>query len=307
MRHRKPAQARLGFRPAARRRLVADFAAGAGRRSRVRRDRGGMVVGLAFQQGMGQFRAVAVAVARVWVEARNRPSLHHRGVIRIGDHRSLRVARMRDFDHPEERFLPRSAVDDPRGVEYLVPAMLGVRLREHGQLRIGRIAPDAAVVRKQVVDLVPGQRKTQLGVGLFQRGAAARKQVHERKRLRLVMAKQRVRLIRRVERRFGHAIAQQLQDWAALCVDGAAPRKKPGGPALDAAHRREPAAMRDVGRLGRPRGNRTEARHDQEHVALGRRGSLPVLEQLVEHVSLAFGQRPLELDKMPVFGRIRLD
>ena len=66
------------------------------------------------------------------------------------------------------------AVDDPVRIEDLVAAMLGVRLREHHQLDVGRIAAEALEARCEVVDLVFGQRETKSRVRLDERGAALR-------------------------------------------------------------------------------------------------------------------------------------
>ena len=55
---------------------------------------------------------------------------------------------MRVADHREQRLRLRDAVDDELGVEDLVAAVLGVRLREHHQLDIGRIAPEALEGRR---------------------------------------------------------------------------------------------------------------------------------------------------------------
>ena len=55
----------------------------------------------------------------------------------------------------------RCAVDDPARVEDLVAAVLGVRLREHHQLDVGRIAAEPLEALEQVVDLVGRQRQAQ--------------------------------------------------------------------------------------------------------------------------------------------------
>ncbi len=57
---------------------------------------------------------------------------------------------------PNSDFVLSGAVDDPVGVEDLVPAVLRVRLREHHQLDVGGIAPHALEIVQQVVDLILG-------------------------------------------------------------------------------------------------------------------------------------------------------
>ncbi len=74
------------------------------------------------------------------------------------------------------RLLLRLAVDDPFGIEDLVPAMLGVRLREHHELDVGRVAAERAEARDEIVDLVGRERKPELRVGAHERIAALRQQ-----------------------------------------------------------------------------------------------------------------------------------
>ena len=87
-------------------------------------------------------RAVAAVVARI--EALDGRALDHRRVVGVGDERSLRMRGVRRADHREQALVLRHAVDDPVGVEDLVAAVLGVRLREHHQLDVGRIAAERA-------------------------------------------------------------------------------------------------------------------------------------------------------------------
>ena len=70
----------------------------------------------------------------------------------------------------------------PRGVEDLVPAVLGVGLREHHQLDVGRIAAEFGVALAQVVDLVLRQRQAEARVGA--RRASASGTRFERRRAR---------------------------------------------------------------------------------------------------------------------------
>ncbi len=71
---------------------------------------------------------------------------------------------MRVADHGEQRALLARAIDDPVGVEDLVPAVLRVCLREHRQLGVGRVAADAPVGSLQVLDLVVAERQAQIDV-----------------------------------------------------------------------------------------------------------------------------------------------
>ena len=82
---------------------------------------------------------------------------------------------------------------DPVGVEDLVAAVLGVRLREHHELDVGGIALQRREVLHQVVDLVVRKRQAQFGVGRHQRLAAAR-QRHRAQRARGLVHEQPRRL-----------------------------------------------------------------------------------------------------------------
>jgi hypothetical protein len=52
------------------------------------------------------------------------------------------------------------AVDAKLGVEDLVAAVLGIRLREHHQLHVGRIPAELAEGRDQVIDFLARQRQS---------------------------------------------------------------------------------------------------------------------------------------------------
>jgi hypothetical protein len=165
--------------PAAGRSLVPDLAAGAGRRAGKRRDRRRVVVGLDLEDGVRQLVAQAVLdrdrtgrVIAARIEARHHPALDDGGVVAVGDDGALRSGLVRRLDHPEQRLGARLAVDGPARVEDLVTAVLRVRLREHHQLDIGRIALQPRERVDEVVDLVFRQGEPHVGVGARQRGAA---------------------------------------------------------------------------------------------------------------------------------------
>ena len=170
MRYRKPAQP--GLRPAAApgRALVADFTAGTGAGAGERRDRGRVIMGFHLDRKRRRHRLAAAPdlIQRIAAEASRGETFDHRGVVLVGAERELRRARMGVADHREQaaaRILP---VQRPAGVEDLVPAMLGIGLREHHQLGIGRITAQCGVAFAQIVDLVGRQRQSELAVGLFQ-------------------------------------------------------------------------------------------------------------------------------------------
>ena len=96
--------------------------------------------------------------------------------------------------------------------------MLRVRLREHHQLDVSRVAAQRLVVLQQVVDLVRRQRQTQLAVGRLEGGAAAADQVDLRQRRRLSTPEQAFGLLDAGEHRFGHAVVDQRQQQRPLVI-----------------------------------------------------------------------------------------
>ena len=175
VRHGEAGEPGLGLRPAAGRALVADLAAGAGRRPRERRDRRRVVVRLDLHQHVHVVLAAGVAaraVGRLGQPAHPPAADHHRGVVLVGDDRALAGDLLGVADHPEQRARLHLAVDDEVGVEDLVPAVLGVGLREHHQLDVGRVAPQPGERLDQVVDLVVGQGQAVGRVGLLDRPRA---------------------------------------------------------------------------------------------------------------------------------------
>ncbi len=140
IRHAETGQTGFGFGAAAGGAFVANFAARAGGRTRKRRDRGRMVVRLDFHQDVRVVLDVAVIAAGAGIKTPHARAFDDRGIVGIRDDGSARMPFMRIADHREQRLRLRLAVDHPVGIEDLVPAMLGIGLREHHQFDIGRIA-----------------------------------------------------------------------------------------------------------------------------------------------------------------------
>jgi hypothetical protein len=124
MRHREPREA--GLRPSAYpgRALVADLSARSGRCARKRCDRGRMVVSLNLHQHVCLFGTRDIASVGRRVEAARDPAFHHRCVVGVCDHRALWIRRVGMANHREQRLRLPDAIDDPVGVEDLVPAVL---------------------------------------------------------------------------------------------------------------------------------------------------------------------------------------
>ena len=154
VRHRIADQPGLGLGAAAGGALVADLAARAGGGAGKGRDRGGMVVRLALDHKMGLLPHVTVRVLLAGEESLRDAAFDYRGVVGVRHHGALRIRRVRVADHRKQRLRLALAVDDPVGVEDLVAAVLGVRLREHGELGVRRVATDRAVRTLEVLDLL---------------------------------------------------------------------------------------------------------------------------------------------------------
>ena len=154
VRDREADQAGLGLGAATRRALVADLAARARRGARKRRDRGRVIVRLDLHQDVDRLVGrLVVAAARLREPAPARRAFDDGRVVAVRREHALRVERVRVADHAEQRLVAALAVDDPVGVEDLVAAMLGVRLREHHQLDVGRVAPQLPLEARR-----PGSR-----------------------------------------------------------------------------------------------------------------------------------------------------
>ncbi len=301
----KPQRPALGLAPAPGRALVADLAPGPGGRARERRDRRRVVVRLDLHQRVCPVLPVDVPPGpRLDHETPDDPPLHDRRVVRVRAHRAGGARLLRLSDHLEERLRLRLAVHHPGSVEDLVAAVLGVRLGEHRELDVGRVAPSALEVLEQVVDLVRGEGEAHGAVRLLDGGTSPADHVDLGEGLRGHVAEEEVGLVQRGENRFRHAVVEDGQGGReipgiALQVEGRA--------ALDAAHEALEAALPgDVGGLGGPGRDGPEAGGDEDHPAAkaaGRRRHRTVVEEPVEGLTLLVREVPLRLDEVPVLRR----
>ena len=255
---------------------------------------------------MGSSDGFVVAVAGLREPAATGRAFDHGSVVAVGREHALRAHAVRVADHAEQRFLAALAVDDPVGIEDLVPAVLGVRLREHHQFDVGRVAPQLVPERvDQVVDFVLGEREAEFGIGALERRPALREHRHRSERLGCVMGKERRRGLDGIDDAFGHAVVDDGGDRCTL-------RRGQGRvgcdvvrhAALDAGDLAQSADVRDVRRLRRPRRHRAEARQDQQQLALGRvrvRGG-PVAQQGLDDSVVGVRQRGRDVDEMQVAG-----
>ena len=228
-------------------------------------------------------------------------ALENRRVVGVGEHRALRIRRVRVPDHAEQRLGLRCAVDDPVGVEDLVAAVLGVGLRKHGQLGVGGIAPERAVGGAQVGDLVLAQRQAEARVGVLKP-----RQRHMPERPRCHVPEQLAGVVERCKNALGHAVVQQRRDaLAAIRRLRSVTADVIRDAALDAADAREAAIARDVGCLGGPGREGSQPRHHEEKrrarmISLQRSA---VIQQALEELSFRRIRLAIGFREMPELRR----
>ena len=266
-----------------------------------------MIVGLDFHQDVRIVLGIAIAAVRRRIKTPHSRAFDDRGIVGIGDDGSLGMLPVRVADHREQRQLLRLAVDYPFGIEDLVAAVLRIRLREHHQLDVGRIALQARKVLPQVVDLVVRKCEPHLAIGACQRRNATSKNVDRLERPRRVVMKQLRRGVWRIEHGLGHAVVNQRQQRGSFRPGEAAAAgfgHMPGDAAFDALDRSQAAMARNVGRFRGPRRNRAEARHHEQQLPRFRNYARrrAVAQDAIEYRVLDAAQLPAETDEMPEFG-----
>ena len=124
--------------------------------SQAEHDEQAQAILVATEQGF--LDAVAASMQRLLGEMERKDiisqSINDRCVVGVSRDYAVRRFLGRRLDHAEQALVLFVAVDDPAGVEDLVAAMLGVRLREHHQLGVRRITLEIRVTRHQIIDLV---------------------------------------------------------------------------------------------------------------------------------------------------------
>ena len=204
-------------------------------------------------------------------------------------------------DQVEQRPASLLPVDAPARVEYLVATVLGIDLREHHQLGIGRIAAQSAEHLRQILDLRLRQGQAELPVGALQRRARILAQDHARQGPRPPALQQFGRGAIRIGRDLGHAVVQRLLQ-PGQRIGTEAPRRAQTVPdaALDAGNPLEPAVMRDVGGFAGPWRDGADSGHHQ-HLMLGarRRRRLTVFEQTAQPRQLGLRGSAVTLDQVP--------
>ena len=275
VRHTETGQPGLGPRAPASRSLIADLTTGAGRRPRVRRNRGRVIVGLDLDQDRDRLAMVGIysptrAALTLLAPRKEAPGvmpLDNRRVVRISGQDAVSRQVIGIADHREQRLDHHLAVDGPVGIEHLVPTVLGIDLGEHHQLDIRRIAPHVGKVVDQIIDFIVGQCQPHLGIGPLQRRTPATEQVNPLQRCRVGMQKQALGLIQIGEHRFGHAVMQQMSD--PVRIDFSHRIKGIGHPTLDSTDPLQTTDPRYLGRATRPWTQGPRPRHHQQHRSVG--------------------------------------
>ena len=311
-------ESRLGLATAPRRTFVANLAASAGGRARMRSDRSRMVVGFHLHQDVDRFPGCAIDLAvRRGEEPPGRRPFDDRRVVAVG--REHLVAGLLEgvLDHLEQRVGLGFAVDHPIGVEDLVAAVFGVGLGKHHQLDVGRVAPQRPEGLDQIVDLVVGECQSQLGVGAGQRRPATVKHVHRRQRRRLVVREQLGRVARVEQHGLDHAVMQARDHGlVGLGAGRALQRHAVGDTSLDARDLSQPAVVGDIRGLGGPGRDRADAGDDQKQMAAGGRilvgitafGVLDsIVQQPIQHLASLVIELVMMIDEVDVVRVERLD
>ena len=213
-------------------------------------------------------------------------------------------------NHFEQAHRLLFAINDEVRVKNFVAAMLRVRLREHHQFHIGRVALNFLVRIDQIIHFILGQRQTQFNIGLSQRRFTVFQQRNRLQRLIWQFEEQLMPVILAREPRLSHAVVHALRHCRQLiCTQGffateqtLAQYQAILNPALDATNVRQTRVVCNVRGFTRPRRNRADARHHgQAHlvkcVALVR---FTIRQQAVQNGQVLFRQsriRPHIVDK----------
>ncbi len=133
---------------------------------------------------------------------------YHRGVVLVGTKHALGGIVVGVADHAEQAEFLIFTINGPVRVENLVATMLGVRLGEHHQLRIGWVTTQGGETLYQIVDFIISKGQAQFAVGRFQRVAATTDHIHRSQLAGGVMREQGLGVFQLCQHHFHHAIVQ---------------------------------------------------------------------------------------------------
>ena len=283
-------QSRLRLRAAASRAFVSDFAARSGGCAGKGRDCRGVIVRLHLAQEMNVLLVRAIlARLRIDEEPAAACSDEHGSVVLVGRQDAFAVELVGILDHLEQRAVARLSIDLPGRVENFVPAMLRICLGKHHQLDVVRVATEAGERFDEIIDLIVGQRQAEGAIRLYQRCTALSEEGNRSQRPRRVLSEEDIGAFKVVEHHLRHPVVHFRGNGRPLVL-----RKARAGVdgiydcALDSLHFRETADMRDIGRLGGPRRNRSGPWSNHLHQACDprRRPAGTVRQNLFQYVLL---------------------
>ena len=178
VRHGETTETGFGLRAFPGSAFVTDLAARTSGRPWKRRNGRRVIMRFHLSQIVRQLIAKSISAVSTRIETFDFGAFHDRGVIRVGHDGALRRLVVRIADHAEQCLGFGHAIDDPVGVKDLVTAVLGVGLRKHHQLHVGRVAAGFAEDVQEIFDFVVGQCQTHVAIGGFQRRAATQEDIH---------------------------------------------------------------------------------------------------------------------------------
>ena len=147
--------------------LVTNFTTGTGRRTGEWRNRGRVIVGFYFSEVVRTIWVFGILAVSVREETQRLTAGQNRCIVGIRNLGARGICGMRVADHREQRHVLRHAINRPACVEHFVPTMLGIRLSEHQQFHVGRVAFELFECADEIVDLLVRQRQSQFNVGDF--------------------------------------------------------------------------------------------------------------------------------------------
>ena len=285
MGHGKPGQPDLRRRTPSGRAFVPNLPARTGRRARERGNRGRMVVRFDLHDQVRGFNLLAVmAGIHAGHPPRGTMPFHHRCVVRVGGQHAVGRVGVGVPDHREQGLRRRPAVDQPVGVEHLVPAVFGVRLREHHQFHVRGVAAHGGELLREIVDLAVGQRQPKRPVAVHQRLCTLAQHIHRGQRFRAAAGEQRGLPGRVGYHGLGHAVMEQRQQSLGFRVIQVPAQPKTVGSAPFQPLQRQAADPGYFRGLGSPRRDGSDSRnHHQLEVARRRFRRHAVGEQRIQH------------------------
>ena len=158
--YRKTGQTGLRFCATSCCAFIAYFAPGARRRARKRRNGCGMIVRFHFHQNMGQLLIGTINIipfSSLRIKTHDFLAFDNGGIVLVGNDRFSGMLFMCIADHGKKRTGLVFSINRPVRIENLVPAMFAVRLCEHHQFDIGRIASGFRKSVQKIIDLVIGK------------------------------------------------------------------------------------------------------------------------------------------------------